>query len=608
MLGGGRATHPRPDRFRPSWWPLDGAWEFAFDDADIGLTERWFEEGPFDREIRVPFPHQAPASGLEEAGVHPVVWYRLGVDFPDAGAGRLLLHFGAVDETCTVWIDGTTAGGNEGGYVPFALDVTPWASRHANVVVRVVDRTSADRPRGKQRAGGGKSPYDAIRYTASTGLWQPVWLERVGATYLEDFHVRTSADGSFHFDATVGGDERPLALVAELSREGRELLRLDSEDGARIAGRLEGVVPWSPDQPVLYDLQLSLVDGENVADRVETRIGFRTLRVEGDELWLNGEPLVLRLVLDQGYWPEGLTTPPDDDAIRADVAWLRAAGFNGVRKHQKLEDPRFWRWADELGLLVWQDMPAPGFGDALSEEDHERLMAEWERGVRRDRSHPAAICFAPFNESWGIAGVRHDEAIQALVRKAAERTRALAPDALVVDNSGWHHVDSDLLDLHSYEADPERLAGTLEKARDAGFAIVWHFEFEAKGDFLKFAGPDGWVRHDSTPLCDGVAYRGQPVVLSEFGGIGCVLEGDTSHPDRFVYGESGTPEALAEALEGLVGVVEGLGLAGWCWTQLSDIEQEENGLLTYDRRPKLPADRIAGILKRAAARRPATAA
>jgi len=599
-----RDRHPRPDRFRPQAWLLDGAWGFAFDDSLAGLTERWFEAGPFDREIRVPFPHQAPASGIADAGFHPVVWYQARITLPDAEGGRLLLHFGAVDQDSRVWLDATPLGENSGGYVPFALDVTEFAGGEHSLVVRAEDRTPRNRPRGKQLADAHSAgAHRGICYTASTGIWQSVWLERVGATYIEDFQVLAAADGTLRVAAELAGESREVELVAELSFEGRPVARIESR-ASSFESQVADVVPWSPERPALYDLALTLVAGDESVDRVETRIGFRSIETAGQQILLNGEPIVFRMLLDQGYWPEGLTTPPSDAAIRSDLAWLAEAGFNGVRKHQKLEDPRFWRWADELGLLVWQDMPTADFEGALSDADHERLVEEWERGIRRDRNHPSAVCWSPFNESWSIKGVREDPALQKRVRETVARTRALAPAALVVDNSGWHHVDTDLFDVHNYESDPERLRKTLEGAHAENWTTEWHFEFEAQGDMKKFAGPDGWVRHDSTPLCRGSQYQGQPVVLSEFGGFGCVLEGDSAHPDRHVYTESKTPEDLARAFEGLVDAVEAMGFAGWCWTQVSDIEQEENGLLTYDRRPKLPAERIARILASAATKRP----
>jgi beta-galactosidase/beta-glucuronidase len=600
-----RSRHPRPDRFRPHWWLLDGSWDFSFDDSDRGVAQSWFDAGPFEREIRVPFPHQAQASGIGDTDFHPVVWYRLRVPVPDAERGRLLLHFGAVDQLSTVWIDGKPVGQNAGGYVPFAIDITDFAGDERTIVVRAEDRTAGDRPRGKQIADpdGGVGADRGIRYTASTGIWQSVWIERVGTSYIEDFELLAAADGTLRVSATLGGDARALALVAELSFEGQQLARIESQD-ARFETRMADITPWSPGRPALYDLALTLVDGDQNVDRLETRIGFRSLETHGGQVLLNGEPIVFRMLLDQGYWPEGLTTPPSDEAIRFDLAWLAEAGFNGVRKHQKFEDPRFWHWADELGLLVWQDMPAAKFDASLADADHEHLLDEWERGIRRDRNHPSAVCWSPFNESWTLKGVRHDPALQQRVREAVARTRALAPTALVVDNSGWHHVDTDIFDLHNYEADPERLTDTLERAREQQWTNEWRFEFEAQGDLLKFAGADGWVRHDSSPLCEGSEYRGQPVMLSEFGGVGCVLTGDSAHPNRHVYTESKTPEDLARALENLVGAVEAMGFAGWCWTQLTDIEQEENGLLTYDRRPKIPAAQIAEILARAAARRP----
>ncbi len=643
-------THPRPDLRRDPWWTLDGEWDFGFGRAG----DEALDDAVFDRTIVVPFAYQSPASGIDDSTAHEVLWYRRRVDLPDPDGGRLLIHFGAVDYEATVWlarvedgIDGTTGVGvtpvevahNVGGHVPFVADVTAGAGEGCVLVVRVVDRTADDQPRGKQRAGSSE-PFSEIRYTATSGIWQPVWLERVGCCHVHELHVAAGADGRFTIDVDVRSDAtkgsgagsglRPGDRIVEcdVSLAGSGVARatgaVDADGHAVAEGMVEHPECWSPDSPTLYDLTVSIVDGDAV-DTVRTRLGFRTISTDGDRIVLNGRPVVLRMALDQGYWPDTLMSLPSDedgsDRVRDEIVWLREAGFNGVRKHMKIEDPRWWRWADELGLMVWQDMPAGAFHKPAGSALRTRLADEWERAIRRDRSHASAICFSPFNESWGINGVGDDPEMQAYVRDVVVRTRELAPDALAVDNSGWLHVDTDLFDIHRYDHDPAVLRAVLEEAIAADWQMDWRIDFEAFGNWGPAADADGIVHFDTSPSARGDKVRGftgQPVVVSELGGVGFLVPedgvetdagtdvgADPTSEERFVYSDAATADEFAGAISRLVGVVEELGLAGWCWTQVSDIEQEQNGLFTYDRHPKLPARRVAAAIHAATARRPA---
>jgi len=618
------SDHPRPDMRREQWWPLDGEWEFDFGPGDDS-------SGDFGSAIVVPFPYQSPASGIRDTTAHESVRYRRRVDLPSVDGGRLLLRFGAVDHEAIVWLEVPGDGGNEdevtevahniGGHVPFTADITAGAGRSCVITVEAIDRTADDQPRGKQMAGDDE-PFSEIRYTATTGIWQPVWIERVGRCHVSEIHVRADAGGNFaitvEVDATVPGDTSGpgeaagpghdrLDIACRLDLAGRRVAEADatiSAEGSRVivSGRVTDPELWSPNSPVLHDLVVELRDSAGeILDTVHTRVGFRTISTEGGRVVLNGQPIVLRMALDQGYWPESLLALPSDEAARREIGWLREAGFNGVRKHMKIEDPRWWRWADEFGLMVWQDMPAGAFHRAAGPAMGKRLANEWERAIRRDRSHPSAICFTPFNESWGINGVGDLEEMQDHVRSVVALTRRLAPDALVVDNSGWLHVDTDLFDVHLYDHDPAALRASLEEAIDSEWEVDRRLRFEAFGHWTAAADAEGMVEFDMSPSARGFSprpYRGQPVVVSEMGGVGFVVpEPDAEYADdqpgnRFVYSEATSANEFAEAIAALTGVVEELGLAGWCWTQVSDVEQEQNGLLTYDRRPKIPASRV----------------
>jgi len=433
---------------------------------------------------------------------------------------------------------------------------------------------------------------------------------------VDELHVRADADGRFSIEAMVmspDASSHGLRLDCDLRSDSSTVASISGPVGEVLAGRVDQVSTWSPDSPVLYDLEIRLRDptGE-VVDMVQSRIGFRTITTNGDQILLNGRPIVLRMSLDQGYWPDTRLALPSNDAARREIQWLRDAGFNGVRKHMKIEDPRWWRWADELGLMVWQDMPAGAFHQPAGPELRGRIVDEWERAIKRDRSHPSAICFSPFNESWGINGVGDDPEIQGWVREVVALTRRLAPDALVVDNSGWLHVDTGVFDVHLYDHDPTELRTNLSEAIDSAWEVDRRLRFEAFGNWIQAADSDGIIEFDMSPSARGFTprpFHGQPVVVSEMGGVGFVppdpeVNSDTPPPDRFVYSEAATAEDFVEAIASLVGEVEGLGVAGWCWTQVSDVEQEQNGLLTYDRRPKVSAARVAGAIRSAIERRP----
>jgi beta-galactosidase/beta-glucuronidase len=351
-----RPDHPRPDRRRRGWASLNGPWAFGFDDADVGLARGWSDRpDAFDRTIVVPFVPQCAASGVGDVGRHEILWYRRVFENPAGPGERLLLHFGAVDHEATVWVNGVEVGRHRGGYTPFRFDVTEFCVPGENaLVLRAVDRFRPDQVRGKQAP---TFPY-LISYTAASGIWQSVWLEVTGPSYLGDLDLRSdAATGRLAVTTAVCGEASGAMLELRVSREGRAVAAAAGPAGALVTLDVPDASLWSPAAPTLYDVELVLraPDGEAL-DHLHGYTGFRSIEIRDGRWLLNGEPVVQRLLLDQGYWPDSNLTPPSDAAIRADLEYVKAAGFTGVRKHQKIEDPRWLWWADRLGVLVWAEM------------------------------------------------------------------------------------------------------------------------------------------------------------------------------------------------------------------------------------------------------------
>ena len=526
-----RSEYPRPSFRRADWLSLNGEWEFGAGPAPV-----------FDRTINVPFCPESKLSGIGDR-VGDVVWYRRRFDRP--AGDRVLIHLGAVDYRATVWVNDVEVARHEGGHSAFSADVTDALRSAANtVVVRAEDSlTNKTIPRGKQYW---KEEPEGIFYTATTGIWQSVWLEPLPERHVA--HLRLVPDlssGSVEYEVDAGAE-----LVVRL--EGDVVGRSTGEPSGRIA--LSRIEPWSPDSPRLYDVEVTLG-----ADRVESYFGLRTIETRGGKTWINGEPFIERLVLDQGYFPTGLLTAPTDDDFRRDIELAKAMGFNGARKHQKAEDPRWLYWADRLGFLVWSEMPS--FYE-YTDEAARRLSAEWTELVQRDRDHPCVVTWVVANESFGLETPMRSEFVTGLY----ELTRRLDPTRPIVSNDGWQHSRSDLCTVHDYSqpADLARRYRSLDTALDGSAA--------------------------GHPIFDeGFQYTGQPLIVSEFGGLRVRGTGgwgwlEVQDADEFLS----SYRALVEALMA-PGPVE-----GFCYTQLTDVQQETNGLLTADRAPKVAPDLLRG--------------
>ncbi len=584
------ANYPRPQLQRARWVSLDGSWEFAIDrKADLKQPE----EVVWDRRIMVPFAPETAASGVGDTSFYCAVWYRRQVQRPEMKPGeRLMLHFGAVDYHASVWVNGVKVRTHEGGYTPFVVEITG-ALREGEaqeIVVRAEDDPAdLEKPRGKQ---DWKLEPHAIWYPRTTGIWQTVWMEVVPAVYLE--WVRWTSNlkrWEIGLEAQVHGPMTPGTRLAIRMQVGDQKLASDTyefvsaslatasltagEVHRRIALSDPGIddfrngLLWSPSSPTIIDVDMELQDADGtVIDAVKSYTALRSVAIQGNRVILNGRPVPLRLVLDQGYWPESGQTAPNENAFVRDILLVKGMGFNGVRKHQKIEDPRFLYWADHLGLLVWEEMPS---AYRYTRRSVERLTREWMEAVKRDDSHPCIISWVPFNESWGVPDLPDSLAQRAYVQALYYLTKTLDPTRPVLGNDGWESVATDIIGIHDYDADPKNIGrryGTDEVAR--------LFQFERPGGRLLRLG-------DSNE-------RVQPIVLTEFGGIALRAKDDAS----WGYSDARTPAELEKRYTALLEVVRSLpALAGFCYTQLTDTYQEVNGLLYADRRPKVDLDKLA---------------
>jgi beta-galactosidase/beta-glucuronidase len=585
-------VHPRPQLVRREWTDLCGRWGFAHDDDDIGLADGWPEqEKPFDRTITVPYPPESKLSGIRDTGHHPVVWYRRELKSPRPPDGeRLLLHFGAVDYRAMVWVDGALVGTHEGGHTPFSCDITHAlrdGGRHS-VVVRAEDQpTDGTQPRGKQ---DWETEPHAIWYHRTTGIWQPVWLERVPHTYVQELQWTPDLPaGRVRMEVRLNRVPRsPLAIAVRLRLDDEVLAdqraRLDADhavvDVAIPALRHDqdaGRLLWSPENPTLLDADVTLLAGDHPVDEVSSYVGLRSTGVADGRFVLNGHPYFVRSVLEQGYWPDSHLAAPNAGALRREVELIKKLGFNAVRVHQKVEDPRFLYWCDRLGLLVWGEM-ANAY--AFSPHSVERLTREWLEVVRRDRSHPCVVTWVPMNESWGVPHIATDPAQRSCTDALYHLTRAVDPTRPVLSNDGWEHSSSDIIGVHDYAPRGEHLR-------------------DRYGDASSLARTLRNGRPAMRPLLlPGFDPGDRPVMLTEFGGIRYAA----SRLSRgWGYSQASSAKEFTERLTDLVdAVLDSSELAGFCYTQLTDTEQEQNGLLTADRKPKIPPRQVRAIVGRAA--------
>lgn len=583
-----RPEHPRPDFMRETFLNLNGTWQFAFDDADEGLARGWQNPGTLlEREIVVPFAYQTKLSGIGPTDeIHPVIWYRRTFTLPEEMRGkRVLARFGAVDFLARVFVNGQQVGEHKGGYTPFAIDITAALREGENdLCLRVEDEPDCTQPRGKQYWSTGLM---GCWYTPVSGIWQTVYLEAVGEIGIRHIHVTPDFDRHM-MTAEIALDKQPaddveLELTVSLEGKTHRVVRTNVQDRTTrvpvdmaVHGDLGTVRAWTPNNPVLYDLKVRVFKDGRPVDSVDTYFGMRKVEVRDGKVYLNNQPIYQRLILDQGYWPDSLITPPSDEAIQADIRFTKAFGYNGARKHQKLEDPRYYYWADKLGLLVWGEVPsAYDFTDEMVHNLADTLLDF----IDRDFNHPSIITWVPLNESWGVRQIYTDARQQAAARMLYHLTKAADGTRLCSSNDGWEQTETDICALHDYA--------------DSKTAMALHFADRAQVEAHACDRRPCYVQgHRPTGK--------EAFMVTEYGGIAFTnigLQGDMGGMQTWGYhGKVTDEEAFFARFQGVTDAIRELPYCeGYCYTQLTDVMQEINGLLTPDRQPKVNVERFAAL-------------
>jgi beta-galactosidase/beta-glucuronidase len=567
--------YPRPQFVRAggSWKNLDGTWNFCFDDRNEGLRGEWFRNFPGGKTINVPFTYEYSASGIGDPGRHDVVWYQRDLEIGEIeGEARVFLHFEGCDYHTRLWVNGAFAGEHRGAYARFSFDITDLAKRGTNSIsVRAEDSFDTSQSRGKQRW---KNENFGCWYIQNTGIWKTVWLEHVPKTRIAGVKMTpVLSKRTLELEAELAGVTEGLTFTARVSFQGNEVNRITVPvTGERLRLSVDvnspslcewGIRTWSPQRPDLYDIVFSLEKDSKTADQVLSYFGMREIRIEGARITLNSQPLYQRLILDQGYWKDSGITPPDEQALITDIDRVMEAGYNGVRKHQKIEDERFLYWADVKGLLVWSEAAA---AYEFTDDAVSAFTREWMEIVQQNYNHPSIITWTPFNESWGIPQVKTDPAQQHFTRTIYHLTKSYDPYRPVICNDGWEHTVSDIITLHDYEERGEDLLDRYGKHLEEILRnLVCHNKSKSA-----FAGR--------------FSYRGQPIIISEFGGIAFSNRGD-----GWGYGNKvNSPEEYIRRFDSITTAIKQLeAVSGFCYTQVTDVQQEINGIMDAERNFKV---------------------
>lgn len=569
-----RAEYPRPQFERATWQNLNGTWTYAFDFGNSGAQRGYKNTKGFDDKINVPFCPESKLSGVQYVDFINTIWYQREITVPaDWKDQMILLHFGAVDYETTLFIDGKEVGAHFGSGSSFAMDITNYVTpgKSANLVLCVNDNLRDNKqPGGKQCEGyysGGCS------YTRTTGIWQTVWMEPVNPQGLKQVFANPDID------------QQQLVITPEFYQESMDnTLTVQVLDGKKVVASKSAkcmnqaciVLPiknpklWSPEDPFLYDVKYIIKNAEGkVVDEVSSYAGMRKVHLANGYFYLNNKPYYQRLVLDQGFYPDGIWTAPSDEALKQDIEMSKAVGFNGARLHQKVFEERYYYWADKLGYICWGEEASWGL-DANDELAARNFLSEWAEVLVRDRNHPCIVTWTPFNETWGARPGTYVR----LMKDIYALTKAIDPTRPVNDASGDSHVMTDLWTVHDYTREPEKLIAT--------------HTFKAGVEPYRNNRGKDWL----------AKYAGQPYMLDEFGGLGWIPKDQRSN--SWGYGaQIESEDEFFDILEKEVDAIKACKhIVGFCYTQITDVEQEKNGVYYYDRRPKFDAARWKAIFEK----------
>ncbi len=566
-----RPEYPRPQFERSAWINLNGQWTYAFDFGKTGSQRNWQNSQGFDKQIIVPFCPESRLSGVGYKDFINCMWYQRKISIPQDWQGkRICLNFGAVDYESHVFVDGKPAGSHYGSGSSFAIDITKFvkAGQAHNLVVQVVDNLRD----GKQTGGKQSTEFNSYGclYTRTTGIWQTVWLEAVDQEGLKSVYAVPDIDQKqlvIHPSFYHQNSSNTLTVRLLDGKNTVATKTIPCNDNGVVVLPVKNMKLWSPESPFLYDIVYEVKRDGKVVDHVKSYAGMRKVAVEGGYFLLNNKPYYQRLILDQGFYPDGIWTAPSDDALKKDIQLAQACGFNGARLHQKSFEERYLYWADKLGYLTWSESASWGL-DINNEEAARNFIGEWKELVERDRNHPSIVTWTPFNETWSA---NNSGVYNRLVTDVYDITKAIDGTRPVNDASGDCHVKTDIWSVHNYERDGKRLAEQL----------TFH------------EGKEPYRNTDRDFLAK---YDGQPYMIDEFGGL------PWYNPDeRDVWGYGNNISDIETFYQLLQAQIDGLkscpNVVGFCYTQLTDVEQEKNGLYYYDRKPKFDIKRIKSIFE-----------
>ncbi len=578
--------YPRPQFVRNNWENLNGEWEFRFDDANIGEKEKWYEGFQGTHKIQVPFTYETKLSGIQDESRHDYIWYgkQIRVEGERLLKENLVIHFEGSDFLTTLWVNGRMAGSHRGGYARFSFDITDLVKEGENLlVVKVEDSFDMQQPRGKQRWQ--KDSYQCW-YVQTTGIWKSVWTEYVPKVSLKnvkmtpviedaclDIEYQVDApesmwDGSLCVEATVTFDGEFINRICTAIVSEHTCAKIDV--AKKNSSYAWTVKTWSPQEANLYDISFRLIKGSEVMDEIESYFAMREIRIDGNNILLNGSPLYQRLILDQGYWKDSHLTPPSEEALIEDIDKIHALGYNGLRKHQKTEDERFLYWCDVKGMLVWSEMAAAyDFSDYAVCE----FTREWMEIVNQNYNHPCIITWTPFNESWGVSQIKTKRPQQHFTEAIYHLTKSIDSYRPVIVNDGWEHTISDVITLHDYEEAGEVLKNRYGNLKEEILSSeVYHCCFKSA-------------------MAKGYAYKGQPVIISEFGGIAFDEGAGWGYGDKV-----NTKDDFIRRFDKITTAIKEIPyVCGYCYTQVTDVQQEVNGLMDMERNYKVDPETVREI-------------
>lgn len=575
--------YPRPQFVRKEWKNLNGEWNFIFDDNDEGEIKKYFLDFPKFNKICVPFTYETKLSGIEDENIHYIIWYnrKINISKEQLQNKKVILNFEGSDYKTKVWINGNYIGENIGAYSRFSFNIEKYVVEGENdITIKVEDSLSKDQPRGKQRY---KKESWKCWYIQTTGIWKTVWLEWVSEKYLKAVKVTPKTDKiqleietnlseqdiekqKYYIETEISFNGQILNNTKEMINNNYEKMEINIVQ----EGTKHNIQKWSMNNPNLYDINYKLYYEDKVIDNVESYFGIREIAIKGNKIYLNGEEVYLKLILDQGYWKESHLTPPNEESLIKDIESVLAFGYNGIRKHQKVEDERFLYWCDVKGILVWSEMAnCYNFNDSSLQN----FTNEWIKVVKQNYNHPSIIIWVPINESWGVPEVRNSKEQQNFINSLYYLTKSMDNTRPVISNDGWEHTISDIITIHDYKQDDELL---YQEYADEDMKVLNNLkEYNGKHRLL----------------ANGYKYEGQPVIMSEYGGIAINSE------EGWGYGKQVKNEnEFVERFTKLTKAINNIPyISGYCYTQLTDVQQEVNGLINAERNYKIDSNIIRNV-------------